>query len=496
MYEAAARRGLEGIIAKRADSPYVAGRSADWLKLKCERRDDFVIGGYALARDNRKDLGALLLGQYAGERLLYAGRVGTGFTDDARARLMDALAALTMPRSPFADGPAGSGVRGLRAREARYIRPELVCEVRFSEWTAQGQLRHPRFLGLRSDKRPRQWERSAPEPPSPSPVAQQSLPNRAPGAVGRGAASAAAVRGASACAAPPIAFTNLEKVFWPDDGYTKGDLVGYYRTIAPLLLPYLRDRPVVLTRYPDGIAGQHFYQQDAPEWVPDWVYRVRLYSKEGGREINYFVCNDLATLLYIANLGAIPLHVWASRVEHPERPDWMVLDLDPGEAPFTSVVAVACGLHTLLRGAGLRTFVKTSGSAGLHLLVPLAARYRHAEVKQFAELVARVGAESMPELATVERRPARRETRVYIDYVQNGHGKTVVAPYAVRALRGAPVSAPLRWSQVGPRLAIADWTIRTLPARIRRSRDDPLRRVLGAGCDLEAALRRLERRLA
>jgi len=295
---------------------------------------------------------------------------------------------------------------------------------------------------------------------------------------------------------PTVAFTNLDKIFWPEDGYTKGDLVAYYRRVGPLLLPYLRDRPLVLTRYPDGITGQHFYQQDAPEWVPDWVHRVRLYSKEGGREIDYFVCNDLATLLYIANLGCIPLHVWASRMQHPDRPDWMVLDLDPGDAPFSTVVAVARGLHTLLRGAGLRTFVKTSGSAGLHLLVPLGARYRHVEVKQFAELVARVGADTMADIATVERRPARRRGRVYIDYVQNGHGKTIVAPYAVRALPGATVSAPLRWRQVGPRLTIAAWTIRTLPARIRTGRDDPLRPVLRGGCDLEAALRRLERRLS
>jgi bifunctional non-homologous end joining protein LigD len=229
--------------------------------------------------------------------------------------------------------------------------------------------------------------------------------------------------------------------------------------------------------------------------VPDGIHRVRLYAKEGEREIDYFICNDLPTLLYIANMACIPIHVWSSRVQHPDRPDWMVLDLDPGTAPFRAVVAVARGLHRLLHAIGLRTFVKTSGASGLHLLVPLGARYSHGDVKQFAELVARIVAGQMHDLATVERRPAERGAKVYIDYLQNGHGKTIAAPYAVRARPGAPVSAPLRWAQVSPRLRPGAWTIRTLPARIASGRDDPLRPILRTASDLAAALRRLERRV-
>jgi bifunctional non-homologous end joining protein LigD len=248
-----------------------------------------------------------------------------------------------------------------------------------------------------------------------------------------------------------------------------------------------------LTRYPDGIEGKYFYQQDAPDWVPGWIRRVRLYSKEGEREIEHFVCDSVQALVYLANLGCIPLHVWNARLGALDRPDWLILDLDPGDASFADVVAVAHGLRRLLQTIGLRVFPKTSGATGLHLLLPLGARYPHGDVKRFAELVARVAAERLPDIATVERRPSRRDGKVYIDFGQNGYGKTIAAPYAVRARPGAPVSAPLRWTQVRAGLDPARFTIKTLPERIRRVTEDPLRAVLGPGCDLGTALARLER---
>jgi bifunctional non-homologous end joining protein LigD len=486
VYEAAVASGLEGIVAKRVDAPYIVGRAASWQKIVVERRDDFVIGGYTEGRGGRGTLGALLIGQYtrdpAGDRLVYAGRVGSGLSEAMLRHLSGVFAGLASDASPFASPP--------RLRGVHHLRPALVCEVRFAEWTPAGQLRHPRFVGLRADKAPTACRREA----IPEAGARDEPPRRrARPRPHDPEAAAVPGRGRSTRDDASPALSNLKKVFWPDAGYTKGDLVAYYRHIAPRLLPYLRDRPLVLTRYPDGITGQHFYQQDAPTWVPDWVRRARLYVKEGGREIDYFICNDVETLVYIANLGTIPLHVWSSRVTSPDRPDWLILDLDPGEAPFSSVITVARGLRTLLRALGLRVYVKTSGSTGLHLLVPLAARYRHVEVRQFAELVARVAAERHADVATVERRPARRRGKLYIDYGQNGYGRTIVAPYAVRALPGAPVSAPLRWAEVGAGLSIPALNIRTLPRQLRGAH--PFRAVLGPGCDLEAAVARLEGRL-
>jgi bifunctional non-homologous end joining protein LigD len=472
IFEAAAAHQLEGIIAKRADSSYAGRRSRDWLKIKCTRQECFVIGGFTAARGSRAGLGALLVGQYAGERLTYAGRVGSGLSDDMSTRLMAALAAREASQSTFADPPA-------RLR-ARWVRPELVCEVRFAERTAAGQLRHPRFVRLRDDM-------SAHACVIPAAQAEEALP----GPIGDVAGGHGRLERPPPVAA--IALSNVDKVFFPDAGYTKGDVIDYYRRIAPLLLPYLRDRPLTLTRYPDGIEGKYFYQQDAPDWVPGWVRRVRLYSKEGQREIEHFVCDSVQALVYLANLGCIPLHVWNARLGALDRPDWLVLDLDPGEASFAAVVAVAHGLRRLLRTIGLRAFPKTSGATGLHLLLPLGARYPHSDVKRFAEVVARVAAERLADIATVERRPARREGKVYIDYGQNGYGRTIAAPYAVRARTGAPVSAPLRWTQVRAGLDPARFTIKTLPERIRRAADDPLRAVLGPGCDLGTALARLER---
>jgi bifunctional non-homologous end joining protein LigD len=473
IFEAAAAHQLEGIVAKRADSIYVGRRSRDWVKVKCTRQECFVVGGFTAARGSRAGLGALLVGQYVGERLIYTGRVGSGLSEDMSTQLLAALAAREIPRSAFADPPA-------RLR-AHWVRPELVCEVRFAERTAAGQLRHPRFVRLRDDMAAHACAMppaEAGEVPQPAPIED-------------------AVDGDGRLERPPpvaaVPLTNVDKVFFPDAGYTKGDVIDYYRRVAPLLLPYLRDRPLTLTRYPDGIEGKYFYQRDAPEWVPGWVRRVRLYSKEGEREIEHFVCDSVQALVYLANLGCIPLHVWNARLGALDRPDWLVLDLDPGEASFAAVVTVAHGLHRLLRTIGLRAFPKTSGATGLHLLLPLGARYPHSDVKRFAEIVARVAAERLRDIATVERRPARRDGKVYIDYGQNGYGRTIAAPYAVRARPGAPVSAPLRWAQVRAGLDPARFTIKTLPERIRRAAEDPLRGVLGPGCDLGTALARLER---
>ncbi|MEW6684422.1 MAG: DNA ligase D [Nitrospirota bacterium] len=464
-FEAASGERLEGIVAKKLTSLYVGGRSRDWIKVKCQRRQEFVIGGYTNPQGGRQYFGALHLGIYDGPNLVYVSKVGTGFDEQLLKTLWEDLQRLGRPSSPFATGtPTGRG--------HHWVEPKLVCEVRFTEWTDGGGIRHPVFLGLRTDKRPEECRR---EMPVDVPM-DAALPASAP---------------PEPIAAEPVKITNPKKVFWPDEGYTKADLIAYYEAVAPLLLPYLRDRPVVLTRYPDGITGKSFFQKDAPEFVPAWVRTERIYSKEAEREIDYFIVNDADTLRYITNLGTIPLHLWSSRLGSLDRPDWLILDLDPKGAPFTDVVKVARELHRILDELDLPNYIKTSGATGLHVLVPLGARYTHEEARTFARLLATLGMQAAPDIATLARPIRSREGKVYIDFGQNGHGRTIVAPYSVRPLPGAPASCPLQWKEVTSRLDPARFTIKSLPAYIDKT-GDPLAPVLTGSIDMGDAIAKIE----
>ncbi|MFQ5520482.1 MAG: DNA ligase D, partial [Candidatus Methylomirabilia bacterium] len=461
-FEAASEQQLEGIVAKKVESRYLRGRSREWIKLKCQRRQEFVIGGYTDPKGSRSDFGALHVGLYEGGKLAYVAKVGTGFDQRGLKSIWARLESLGRPTSPFeAGGPTGRG--------HHWVEPRLVCEVRFTEWTRDGGIRHPAYLGLRGDKAPEECLREPlpAEALSPSPPLERL---------------------------PQVKVTNPTKVFWPDEGYTKADLIAYYDAVAPLLLPYLRDRPLVLTRYPDGIAGKSFFQKDAPEFVPSWVRTERIYSKDTGREIDYFIVNDAETLRYVVNLGTIPLHLWSSRLGSLDRPDWLVLDLDPKDAPFADVVRVARRLRRILEELELPSSIKTSGATGLHLLLPLRARYSHEEARTFARLLALLGVQAEPERATVSRPIRARGGKVYIDFGQNGHGRTIVAPFSVRPLRGAPVSCPLRWEEVTTRLNPEHFTIKTAPARFK-GRADPLAPILASAIDMARALARIERKL-
>ena len=475
-YEAAADQRVEGILAKRTDSRYAGGRTRDWLKIKCHLRQEFVVGGWTDPQGARGWFGALHVGTYEGERLVYAGKVGTGFDDRTLRRGWDRLQPLARRTSPFDVGtPSGRG--------HHWVEPALVCEVRFTEWTEENGIRHPAFLGLRDDKDPRQVRREEPvagAPTDPDPAADAAPPSGDPAAApGRPAVPEA------------VPITNPRKVFWPAEGYTKADLVGYYEAVAPWLLPYLRDRAVVLARYPDGITGKSFFQKDAPTWVPPWIRRERIHAPGVDRDIEYFVVDDVQTLRYVANTGTIPLHLWASRVGSLDRPDWLVLDLDPKGAPFSDVVRVALALRGILDRLELPSYPKTSGATGLHMLLPLGARYSYEETRTFARLLATLAVEAEPAIATIARIIRTRGGKVYVDYGQNGPGQTIVAPLSARPLPGAPVSFPLRWPDVTPRLDPARFTIRTAPALLEKA-GDPLAPVLGAGIDIAAALGRLE----
>jgi len=497
LYREAERLKLEGVVAKKAGAPYKAGRSPLWLKIRSRLTGDFVVVGYTAPKGSRGGFGALQLAEYVDGVLTYSGRAGTGFSEKQLAEVSGTLSSHRRAESPCV-GPLPP------ERGTTWVEPLLVCEVEYTEVTEEGLLRQPVFLRFRDDKAPDECVRAPSEPhagmaavaaaersgspPTTAPrsrasAEKQSLPASREGAPGEDGSEL------------PFELTNLKKVFWPEDHYTKGDLIAYYTAIGPWLLPYLHDRPLVMTRFPDGIAGKSFFQKDAPGFAPDWIRTERMWSEDTQREIDYFVCDDLASLLYVINLGSIPLHLWASRVPSLERPDWCVLDLDPKGAPFTDVVEVALAARTLCQRIDLPLFVKTSGSSGLHLLVPLGRQCTHDQSRSLGELLARCLVGQLPEIATITRQVSKRDGRVYIDYLQNGSGKLLVSPFCVRPLPGAPVSTPLTWREVNRKLDLRRHTMKTVPERMKKLKSDPLVGVIDLVPDLGAALGRLQEEL-
>ena len=462
LYEQVLDMGLEGIVAKHSDSRYRAGRSPWWVKISAERTGDFVVAGYTDSKSTQPEFGALLLAAYQGGELVYAGRAGSGFTHKDRKEIGERLKSAISSEPPRA---------ALAENGAHWVRPEFVCEVKFKETTPDGLLRQPVFIRLRYDKHTSECVREFKDA-LPEPAQSPTMP-----AIER-----------------TVTFTNPKKVFWPNEGYTKGDLIEFYRRIAHWLLPYLADRPVVLDRFPDGIDGKSFFQKDAPQFAPDWIRIERLWSEHSEREIGYFIVEDEASLLYIVNLGTIPLHVWSSRMGSLERPDWCILDLDPKGAPFKDVVKIAKAIRSLCEAIKLPSFLKSSGSAGLHVLVPLGKQYTYHQSRTLGELLARVVIRELPDIATITRALSGREGRVYIDYVQNGHGRLLVAPFSVRPLTGAPVSMPLRWRELTSKLDPRKFTIKNAVKRMRSLQEDPLLKVLELKPDLHAALEHLAQR--
>jgi bifunctional non-homologous end joining protein LigD len=492
LYLEAERHGLEGIVAKKADSPYRAGRSPAWLKVRSRKTGDFVVVGFTTPKGSRGGFGALQLADYVDGALVYAGRAGSGFTEKQLAQVSRDLQQHKR-QEPSCGGPIPE------EKGTTWVEPVLVCEVEYTEWTEEGLLRQPVFLRFRDDKRPEECVRADGGQAERGEEQDLALAQSAPGDASpkersaRGTVPGRARPSTSADGGDDLPFelTNLKKVFWPDDGYTKGDLLAYYRAIAPWLLPYLRNRPLVMTRYPDGIGGKSFFQKDAPGFTPKWIRTERMWSEDTQREIDYFICDDAASLLYVINLGSIPLHLWASRTPTLERPDWCVLDLDPKGAPFLHVVEAALAGRELCRRIGLPVLVKTTGSTGLHLMIPLGRQCTHEQSRSLGELLARCIVERLPEITTIARQVSQRNGKVYVDYLQNGSGKLIVAPFSVRPLPGAPVSVPLAWREVNRKLDIRAHTIKSVPQRMRKLGADPLVELLELSPDLVGALERL-----
>jgi bifunctional non-homologous end joining protein LigD len=456
LYAEVRRRGLEGLIAKRADAPYRAGRSPNWLKLRADRVDDFVVVGFTEPQGERTGFGALHLAAFDGQELVYCGRAGSGFDEDQLASLRQVLEAERLP------GPACTGPLPTPDRGHAWVEPLRVAEVRYLAWTAEGLLRQPVFLRLRDDKCPDEC---------PMPVrhgtGEEEGVRRGCGSLGTRPPGGPRNDKLGEPREKSISFTSLEKVLWPDEGYTRGDLVEYYRAISPWLLPYLKDRPLVPTRFPDGIEG------------------------ESQREVGFVVAGDVESLLALANLGTIPIHVWGSRTTDLAHPDWCILDLDPHKAPFTHVVQVARAIRELAEEIGVPAYVKTSGATGLHVLLPLGGLCTFDQGRQLGELLARVVTGRLPDIATTHRLPSDSGGRVCVDFLQNGHGKLLAAPFAARPVPGARCSAPLSWEEVNETLDVRAFTIRTLPERMSSVGRDPLAPVLAQKPDLVGALARL-----
>jgi bifunctional non-homologous end joining protein LigD len=482
-FNAVAEKGLEGIVAKDAQSRYRQGiRSRSWLKTKTHLRQQAVIGGFTEPKGGRTNFGALVLGVFRGKELVYIGHAGSGFTEETLADLRARLTPLVQKACPFKTRPKTN-------TPARWARPRLVCEISFAGWTDEGHMRHPVFVGLRDDTPASEVRREILE--SAKEIVENHAEDTARTWSARTDWSGRPNRQIS-IGGRVVHVTNLNKLFWPKDGYVKGDLIEYYRQVAGVILPYLKDRPLSLHRHPNGIEGKSFFQKDVSRQPPpDWVQTVELPSDSGSREtIRSVLCQDEPTLIYLANLGCIELNPWNSRIGALDQPDYAVIDLDPEDVAFDQVVEAAQMVRRTLEQTGVAGYCKTSGKRGLHIYVPFGARYKHEQARQFAELIAHVVHRRLPRSTSLVRHPAGRQKRVYLDFLQNGKGKTLAAPYAVRPNRGGTVSTPLKWAEVKRGLDPSEFTIRTLEKRLAKVGDlwEP---VLGQGIDLPECLNRL-----
>jgi bifunctional non-homologous end joining protein LigD len=449
MLEAARANGLEGIVAKARRSKYEGRRSRDWVKVKIETSDDFVIGGFT--HGERDYFSSLVLGLYDGQKLTHAGQVGTGFNEKSLKEIYSKLEPLIIKKKPFS-----GTVKALR--DVTWVEPELVAQIKYLEMTQDGLLRAPVFLGLRPDKDPKECLRET------SPVEQPRgplLPADSPAEV------ALDVEGHR------LKFTNLHKVFYPGEGITKREVINYYDAVAPFILPHLRDRPLSLKRYPNGINDEFFFQKNAEGKVPDWVRLEPIFSDHNQDKIHYIICNDRATLIYLANLASIDQNPWMSRVGSLDNPDFALIDLDPTEGcPYEQIVEAAQLVKKTLDTVGLTGYPKTTGGDGMHIYIPLEPVYSYEQVRSFAELLSILVINQKPGLFTTPRTvSARKKAKVYFDYLQISSAKTIAAPYVLRAHPGAPVSTPLDWSEVKAGLDPQQFNIHNAMDRFNRTGD-------------------------
>ncbi len=461
-YERAREKGLEGIVAKKKSSEYVRGyRSRQWLKIKNVQSTESVIVGYTEPKGERKYFGSLVLATRKGKQWLYRGHVGTGFTKSGLSRLIKKMIPLETKESPFSARVPENG-------KVTWLRPNLVADISYSEITSNKIFRHPVFLRLRDN--------SGGETVNEQSIDKMTITNsKEKFKAGR----------------YNVPLTNQQKIFWPDEGYTKGNVIEYYDNMSDYILPYLKNRPLSLKRNPNGIRDEGFYHKDAGENVPEYVKVFKAHSESSNKTIDYIVCNNKATLIYLANLGCIEINPWNSTHTKPDNPTWMVIDIDPSaKNKFTQVVDTALATKKILDKAGVKSYCKTSGASGLHVFVPMKNKYGYSEVKDFAHLIASLVQEQLPAFTTLGRSLKERGDNIYIDYLQNRSGQTLAAAYSLRPVLGALVSAPLKWDEVNHTLDPSDYSIKNILQRVKE-KGDLFKPVLSTTTDIKKALKRL-----
>ena len=521
LFEAAASNGLEGLLAKRLSSPYPEGRTSNWLKFKSVKDVDAVVGGWTDPRGGRQYFGSLLVGLYEKSALRFIGGVGTGFPNTLERELYEKLQQIPAKKCPFSPVP--------QTRErAHWVQPKLLARVGYAEWTSDNNLRQPRFLGLQPDRDPRasifaeETRASAvvPDAPKTAKSAKPFKPSRSVAMRTRKAASVQAPvvktkkSGSPQSAAPIIkaleqqrqeqvraeingrelTLTHLNKIYFPKAGFTKRDVLAYYASVSPYLLPFLKHRPLVLHRYPNGIAGGAFYQKEAGEYIPEWIRTVAIFSETKKRAVSYFLIDDLASLLYLSNLGCIEHNPFSAREDDLDQPDYMFVDLDPTEGTaFSRVVLAARVIGEVLKQAGLEFFTKTSGASGLHMYIPIARRYGFDQVRALLEIITQLAVDREKGLLTrIHRVHDRPQNTIFVDVRQNAYGQSLASVFSVRPREGAPVSTPLAWSELKPDLKPEVWNMRTVLADLPR-RSKLWEKFFDRTQTLESALEALDR---
>lgn len=503
-FEVAKKMKLEGIIAKKSDSLYTpAIRSKEWLKIKAAKRHEVVIGGFTQNDGTSKLFSSLLVGVYDGKKKLrYTGKIGTGFSDDVQKEMMRQFKPLINKQNPFTETPDVNKLTRFRPNPphatATWLKPQLVCEVSYTEITSDGVMRHPSFEGMREDKKANTVKEEkavavkAIVEHTPTILYTKKMLTKTKTNERKTLVNPTDKQQVRKINGKELTFTNLQKFYFPKEKIRKGDVLNYYYQVASYILPYLKNRPHSLNRHPNGITGESFYQKNIAGKFPSWIatHNYKNTSKEGQKK--FFVCTDEASLLYMVNLGCIEINPWHSRVQSPDNPDWCVIDLDPDtKNTFNQVIEAANTIHQLLESIGVPSYPKTSGSTGIHIYIPLGAKYDYEQSKTLAELIVSLAHRELASFTSLERMPAKRKGKIYLDFLQNRSIQTIAAPYSLRPKPGATVSMPLQWDEVKPGLSIKDFTIYNALDRIKEV-GDIFKPVLGKGINITTALKKIQ----
>ena len=515
-FEVARKMNLEGIIAKKADSKYFPGqRSKDWLKIKTGKRQEVVIGGFTNNEGSSKIFSALLVGVFENKKFNYTGKIGTGFSQKLQKELMEKFEPIITNKCPFSFVPDVNKASRFRPNPPQasvtWLKPRLVCEVSYAELTSDGVMRHPSFEGLREDKEPQEVSLENEKPTEDvlnnilvdEEIKMKKNKSTAKKSLTDKLLKASQSEERKTLLNPKdksqtrnidghdITFNNLNKVYFPKKKITKRDVVNYYYLVAPYMLPYMKDRPQTLIRYPNGIEGKCFYQKDVTGKVPGWVQQFP-YSSERGGNRNFLVVTNEASLLLIASMGGLEMHPWSSRADKPNNPDWCIIDLDPSETTtFEQVISAAQTTKAVLDAVEAPCYCKTSGATGLHIYIPLGGKYTYEQSKEFGRVVVKIVHSQIPDFTSIERIIQNRKGKLYLDFLQNRPQATLAAPYSLRPKPDATVSMPLHWHEVVKGLKVTDFTILNAVDRIKTT-GDIFTGVLGKGINLKKVLKKTE----